>query len=73
MASNKDRLSHSPQSIRKGNADPYHDDSEVQIEVDTPRRGGEQTTRDGGGDPWRHQGERYSPKYEAPGHKPRGR
>jgi hypothetical protein len=71
MASNKDRLSRSPQAIRKGNTDPDHHDSEVQIDQDTPRKGGEHTTRDGGGDPWRHQEDRYSPMYEAPGHKPR--
>jgi hypothetical protein len=62
MANNKDRLTRSPQSIRKGNEDPYHHDSKVQIDMDTPRKGGEHTTRDGGGDPFRHQGEKYTPK-----------
>jgi hypothetical protein len=36
MASNKDRLTRSPQSIRHGNADPYHDGSEVQIDMNEP-------------------------------------
>jgi hypothetical protein len=63
MASNKDRLTRSPQSIRKGNADPFHHDSEVQIDQDTPRKGGEHTIRDGVGDPFDHQ-ERYKPLYE---------
>jgi hypothetical protein len=31
MASNKDRLTQSPQAIRHGNADPYHDGSKVQL------------------------------------------
>jgi hypothetical protein len=31
MASNSDRLTRSPRSIREGNKDPYHDSSKVQL------------------------------------------
>ena len=31
------RLTQSPRAIRKGNADPYHDSSNVQLEQDEPK------------------------------------
>jgi hypothetical protein len=61
MASDKDRLTQSPRAIREGDRDPKNvHGSDARTTQREPRRS---DFGDGQPDPFRHQKDRYSPKY----------